>query len=193
MNTQSKLNDYHIIYQNNVFKDTRHFWFLSKTSLVTWCISTYAQNNKLENLSSIGHRSRNILMKGKTPLSHHSHRKFRAFRCLISRPRVLNQVCGNLLLSRKLRNLWGSCFSQYFILSTSPFTHNQEKFYDNKDFLVITNIATAFKYLALKKTEVSRWGFKPTFSAVQKYQSSALDCLATISHLIEQLVTCMIQ
>ena len=27
-------------------KDNGHYWSLSKTSLLTWCISTYAQNNQ---------------------------------------------------------------------------------------------------------------------------------------------------
>ena len=36
------------INKSNIFyvKDTGHLWLQSKTSLLTWCISTYAQNNK---------------------------------------------------------------------------------------------------------------------------------------------------
>ena len=57
----------------------------------------------------------------KTPLSH----KVVCFRCLISRPQILNlrsqnRIRGKLLLSRKLCHFRGSCFSQCFILSTSP-------------------------------------------------------------------------
>ena len=53
------------------------------------------------------------------------HMKLCAFRCLISRPQILNlrsrnQVRGKLLLSRKLHHFRGSRFSQCFILSTAP-------------------------------------------------------------------------
>ena len=56
---------------------------------------------------------------------HPCHTKLCAFRCLISRPQILNrrslnQICGKLLLFQKLRHFRGSCFSQCFILSTSP-------------------------------------------------------------------------
>ena len=56
---------------------------------------------------------------------HPCHTKLCAFRCLISRPQILNlrsrnQIRGKLLLSRKLRHFRGSRFSQCFILSTSP-------------------------------------------------------------------------
>ena len=56
---------------------------------------------------------------------HHCHTKLCAFWCLISGPQILNlrsrnQIRGKLLLSRKLRHFRGSCFSQYFIPSTSP-------------------------------------------------------------------------
>ena len=56
---------------------------------------------------------------------HPSHRKLCAFRCLISRPQILNlrsqnQISGNILLSQKLLHFRGSRFSQCFILSTSP-------------------------------------------------------------------------
>ena len=45
--------------------------------------------------------------------------------CLISRPQILNQryrnqICGKLLLSRKLLDFRGSLISQCFILSASP-------------------------------------------------------------------------
>ena len=56
---------------------------------------------------------------------HPCHTKLCAFRCLISRPQILNlrspnQICGKILLSRKLLHFRGSHFSQCFILSTSP-------------------------------------------------------------------------
>ena len=56
---------------------------------------------------------------------HPCHMKLCAFRCLISRPQILNmksrnRILGKLLLSRKLRHFRGSCFSQFYILSTSP-------------------------------------------------------------------------
>ena len=51
---------------------------------------------------------------------HPCHTKLCAFRCLISRPHVLNlrsrnQIRGNLLLSPKLRHFRGSRFSHCFI------------------------------------------------------------------------------
>ena len=53
------------------------------------------------------------------------HTKLCAFGCLISMPQNLNlrsqnQVCGKLLLSRKLCYFRRSRFSQCFILSTAP-------------------------------------------------------------------------
>ena len=56
---------------------------------------------------------------------HPCHTKLCAFRCLISRPQILNlrsrnQIRGKLLLSQKLCHFRGSRFSQCFILSTSP-------------------------------------------------------------------------
>ena len=70
---------------------------------------------------------------------HPSHTKLCAFRCLISRPQILylrswNQIRGKLLLSRKLSHFRGSRFSQCFILSTSPHTRYQVRFYDDKYF-----------------------------------------------------------
>ena len=55
----------------------------------------------------------------------HCHTKLCAFRCLISRPQILqlrsrNQIRRKLLLSRKLHFFRESRFSQCFILSTSP-------------------------------------------------------------------------
>ena len=65
---------------------------------------------------------RDITMKEE---KHPCHTKLCAFRCLISRPQILNlrsqnQIRGKLLLSRKLRYFRGSHFLQCFILSTSP-------------------------------------------------------------------------
>ena len=48
--------------------------------------------------------------------------------------RSRNQIRGKLLLPPKLRYFRGSCFSQCFILSTSPITRNQERFYDSNWF-----------------------------------------------------------
>ena len=67
--------------------------------LLTWCIATYATK-------------------------HPCHTKLCAFRCLISRPQILNlksqnQIHGKLLRSRKLRHFRGSRFSQCFIPSSS--------------------------------------------------------------------------
>ena len=75
--------------------------------------------HKITNLSSIGHRTCEIIMiKNK-------HTKLCAVRWLISRPQVLNlrsrnQIRGKLLLSRKLCHFRGSRFSRCFIPSTSP-------------------------------------------------------------------------
>ena len=87
-------------------------------------------------MSSIGHRSCEILMKEKNTLvtsSHHGQTKLCAFRCFILRLQILNlrfrnQICGQLLFSRKLRLFRGSRFSHYFfLLSTLPITRNQER------------------------------------------------------------------
>ena len=56
---------------------------------------------------------------------HPCHTKLCAFRWLTSRPQVLNlrswnQICGKLLLSRRLWHFRGSRFSQCFIPSASP-------------------------------------------------------------------------
>ena len=49
------------------------------------------------------------------------HTKLCVFWCLILRPQILNlRSRSQLLLSRKLGHFRGSCFSQCFILSTSP-------------------------------------------------------------------------
>ena len=73
-------------------KYTVHYWWLSKTSLHSWCISTFLciKYQTCEHLSSIGRRSCEILMKEKTPSSHPCHTKLCAFSCLISRPQILN-------------------------------------------------------------------------------------------------------
>ena len=62
--------------------------------------------------------------KKKTPLSHHGRTKLCAFRCL----RSWNQIREKLFLSWKLRYFRGSCFSQCFILSTSPHYSLPSKF-----------------------------------------------------------------
>ena len=56
---------------------------------------------------------------------HPGHTKLCAFRCLISRPQILNsksrnQIRGKLLLSRKLLHFRGSRFSQCFTINLSP-------------------------------------------------------------------------
>ena len=60
-----------------------------------------------ENLSSIDHRSCEIIMKEKIKRLH------------ILNLRSQNQICGKWLLSRKQHYFRGSCFSQCFVLSTS--------------------------------------------------------------------------
>ena len=73
-------------------------------------------------LSSIDHQSCEIIMKEKTPLSHRvvccQMLDFETLKILNLWSR--NQIQGKLLLSQKLRHFRGSCFSQCFMLSTSP-------------------------------------------------------------------------
>ena len=104
------------------FKDTGHTWLFSKTSLLT--LNMYIKYKTCDNLSSIGCRSWEITMKEKEK-KRPCHTQLCAFRCLISRPQILNlrsrnQIRGKLLLSRKLCYFRGSRFSQCFILSTAP-------------------------------------------------------------------------
>ena len=68
-----------------------------------------------ESLSSIGRRSCKITMKEK---KNTCHTKLCVFRCLISKPQILNLKSR----TRKLRHFKGSRFSQCFKPSTSP--HN---------------------------------------------------------------------
>ena len=96
------------IIKNNtsLFKDTRHYWWWSKTSLLPLSVSQHM--HKITNLwkfelnrSSI---SCEIIMKENPALSHFVC----AFRCSISRPqnhpilRSRNQIRGKLLISQKL-------------------------------------------------------------------------------------------
>ena len=81
---------------------------------------------------------------------HPCHTKLCAFRCLISRPQILNlrsqnQIRRKLLLSRKLRYFRGSRFSQCFILSTSSYTRYLVRFYANNYFEQLPIVSTAFK------------------------------------------------
>ena len=100
-------------------------------------------------MSSIGHRTCEIMMKEK---NHPCHMKLCAFRWLISRPQILNlrsrnQIRGKLLLSRKLRHFRWSRFSQCFIPSTSPHYLSQ---YANNYFVKLPIVSTAFKETHLK-------------------------------------------
>ena len=89
-----------------LLKDTGHYWkfFLSKTSLLTWCISSSQHMHRITNLCKFGLNWSTKLQDNnerKTPLLH-----LCAFRCLILRP-------------QKLRYFRGSQFSHSFILSTA--------------------------------------------------------------------------
>ena len=104
-------------------KDPGHYWYWSKTVFslgvhyLNICINL--KNWKFElNWSS-------KLRYNNERKNHPCYTKLCAFRCLISRPQILNlrsrnQNRGKLLLSWKLRYFRGSHFSQCFILSTSP-------------------------------------------------------------------------
>ena len=77
-------------------------------------------------MSSIGGRSCEIIMKEKRPC----HTKLCDFRCLISRPQILNlrsqnQIREKLLLSRKLRYFRGSRFSHVLYYQPLPITGYQ--------------------------------------------------------------------
>ena len=122
-------------FHSNLFLN-RHWTslvILSKTSFLTWCISTLSVCTKYqtcENLNSIGHWSCEIIMEEKHPY----HTKLCVFRCLISEPQNLilrsqNQICGKLPLSWKLCHFRGSRFSQCVILSTALPCWFQVSFY----------------------------------------------------------------
>ena len=81
--------------------------------------------HKITNLWKFELKRSSKLRDNNEEKKHPCHTKLCAFRWLISRPQVLNlrsrnQICGKLLLSRKLWHFRGSRFSQCFILSTSP-------------------------------------------------------------------------
>ena len=85
-------------------------------------------------------------MKEKTPLSH----EVLAFRCLILRPQNLilrsqNQICGKLLLSRKLRYFKGSRFSHVLYYQQLSIASYRVIFYANKYFELLPIVSTAFK------------------------------------------------
>ena len=74
-----------------------------------------------ENLSSIGHRTCEIIMKQKIPLSHEVVCvSIVDFKTSKYNSEVSKSNSWKLLLSRKLRHLRGSHFLQCFIPSTSP-------------------------------------------------------------------------
>ena len=75
---------------------------------LTWCVSTYAQNNKPVN--SIGRWSCKIIMEEKTPLSHEF-----LFRCLILRPQTPILTSQNLI-RRKITS-----FLKTMLLQREPF------------------------------------------------------------------------
>ena len=75
---------------------------------------------------------------------HPCHTKLCAFRCLISRPQILNlrsrnQIRGKLLLSRKLRHFRGSHFSQCFIISTLILSTSPHYSLPSEVFILSTN------------------------------------------------------
>ena len=80
------------------------------------CVSQHMHKiTNCENLSLIGRRSCEILMKEK---KHPCHTKLCAFRCLISRPQILN--LRSRIKVGKIKSLLREPFSQCFILSSSP-------------------------------------------------------------------------
>ena len=123
-----------------------HLWQVSKTSLLTWCISTYAQNNKpVTILSTIGRRNCDTIMKEK----HHCHTNMCAFICLIikhvSRNQALisrhqnrilrsprNQIRVMLLHRRQLRYFRGSCFSSNYQWCPLPLNVSQSEHHCSK-------------------------------------------------------------
>ena len=111
-------------------------WQLSKTSLHSWCISTYATNLwKFELNRSSKLRDNNKRKK------HPCQTKLCAFRCLILRPKILNlrsrnQILGKLLLSSKTTWLRRELFLTMFYIYYQPLhiTRYQERFYANNYF-----------------------------------------------------------
>ena len=103
-------------------------------SFTAAAVSTYALT--LVIFSSIGRRSCEIIMKEK----HHCHTKLCAFRCLISRPQLLNprsrnQSRGQFTSFSKTTLLQREPFLK-MLLSTSPYyiTRYQVRFYINNYF-----------------------------------------------------------
>ena len=111
-------------------------WQLSKTSLHSWCIATYATNLwKFELNRSSKLRDNNKRKK------HPCQTKLCAFRCLILRPKILNlrsrnQILGKLLLSSKTTWLQRELFLTMFYIYYQPqhITRYQERFYANNYF-----------------------------------------------------------
>ena len=126
------------------------FWGIINGSFGNLCLVSRLQQRILKTMDTIGNCRRPVFSLGVSQHMHNitnlwkfelnrssklrdinerkkhpCHTKLFAFWCLISRPQILNlrsqnQIRGKLLLSRKLRHFRVSCFSQCFILSTSP-------------------------------------------------------------------------
>ena len=94
-----------------------------------------------KNLSSICRWSCEIVMKKKTPLSHHGHTKLFDFRCLISRPQILNlrsqieiKFVENYIFLENYVTPEGAVPHNVLYYQPLIVTRNQEKFYDNNYF-----------------------------------------------------------
>ena len=113
-------------------------------------------------LSSIGRRSCEIIMKEKTPLSHHGHTKLCAFICLISRPQILNlryrnQVRVKLLFFLKTRSLQRELFLTMFYTINLSTLLVIKKGFMIIIFWVITNSVHCACLLQTEQTKRKRW------------------------------------
>ena len=110
----------------HIFK-TGHYISNCQRLAFTVCVSqhNYAKVQTCENLSSIGRRNCEIIMK--------CHTKLCAYRCLISKPHILNlrsrnQTHGKLLLSQKLHYLRGSHCHNVLYYQPLPIICYKERF-----------------------------------------------------------------
>ena len=109
---------------SNGFKDTGHC-YIGNCQRPVFSHAVSQHMHKITNLWKFELDWSSELQDNYERKKHPWHTKLCAFRCLISRPQVLNlrsrnQIRGKLLLSRKLCHFRGSRFSQCFKLSTSP-------------------------------------------------------------------------
>ena len=113
------------------------YWYLStfsrlkaadtigKCQRLAFTVGVSQHMHKITNLWKFELNRSSNLQDNNERKKHPCHTKLCAFRCLISRPQVLNlrsqnQICEKLFLSRKLCHFRGSRFSQCFFPSTSP-------------------------------------------------------------------------